>query len=85
MYLSQQIILFACLVFGAQKFGRALEASDFYEYDRSVRLENGDNKFELIKLDTPINFFSDTYDIIYVSIRADARGEHRTHQNVIVT
>lgn len=86
MYFSQQIILFVCLVFGAQHFGRALEVSDFYEYDRSVRLENGDNKFEVIKLDTPINFFSDTYDLIYVSIyermHGASVGRTKMHCNV---
>lgn len=72
MYISQRIILFVCLVLGARHYASALETSDFYEFDRStVRLENGDNKFEIIKLDTPINFFSDTFDHIYVSIPSE--------------
>lgn len=48
--------------------GRSLEISDFYEFERSIRLENGADKSEFIKLETPINFFSDLYDHIYVSI-----------------
>lgn len=48
--------------------GRSLEISDFYEFERTVRLENGADKSEFVKLETPINFFSDLYDHIYVSI-----------------
>lgn len=46
---------------------RSLEVSDFYDFERSIRLENGAGKSEFVKLDTPINFFSDIYDHIYVS------------------
>lgn len=45
----------------------SLEIGDFYDFDRTVRLENGLDKSELIKLNTSINFFSDIYDQIYVS------------------
>lgn len=68
MYFSPRFFVFACLVAGSQYYVGALEISEFYEFDRSVRLENGDNQFEIIKLDTPIHFFSDTFDTIYVSI-----------------
>lgn len=47
---------------------RSLEVSDFYEFERTVQLENGADKSEFVKLDSPINFFSDIYDHIYVSI-----------------
>lgn len=49
-------------------FSRSLEVSDFYDFERTVRLENGADKSEFVKLDAPINFFSDIYDHIYVSI-----------------
>lgn len=49
-------------------FSRSLEISDFYDFERTTRLENGADKSEFVKLDTPINFFSDIYDHIYVSI-----------------
>lgn len=45
----------------------SLEQSDFYDIDRTVRLENGLEKSEFIKLNKSINFFSDIYDHIYVS------------------
>lgn len=77
MYSAQRILLFAFLVAGTRHFGRALEISDFYEYNKIVQLENGDNKFEIIKLDTPINFFSDTFDHIYVSMNRCTRSIDR--------
>lgn len=49
-----------------------LEVSDFYDFDRTVRLENGLDKSEFIKLNTSINFFSDIYDHIYVSNKNSA-------------
>lgn len=50
------------------QYGRSLEISDFYDFERTTRLENGVDKSEFIKLETPIHFFSDIYDHIYVSI-----------------
>lgn len=49
------------------QLGRSLEVSDFYDFEREIHLENGADKSEFVKLDTPINFFSDIYDHIYVS------------------
>ncbi|XP_031633983.1 nidogen [Contarinia nasturtii] len=49
------------------QLSRSLEVSDFYDFERSVRLENGAGKSEFVKLDTPINFFSDIYDHIYIN------------------
>lgn len=49
------------------QIGRPLETSDFYDFDKSFRLENGADKSAYLKLDTPLNFFSDVYDHIYVS------------------
>lgn len=57
---------FAVLLAFAQ-LSRSLEISDFYDFEKTVRLENGAEKFEYIKLDTPIHFFSDIHDHIYVS------------------
>lgn len=83
MYFSQRFFLFAFLVAGAQYYVGALEISDFYEYDRSIRLENGDNQFEIIKLDTPIHFFSDTFDTIYVSIHSGRSLNASKTNNVV--
>lgn len=64
------LILQVVIVFlSITQFGRSLEVSDFYDFERSVRLENGLEKSELIKLEKPINFYSDIYDQIYVSDR----------------
>lgn len=60
-------IIFVLLSF--TQFGRSLEVSDFYDFERTVLLENGLEKSELIKLEKPINFYSDMYDQIYVSDR----------------
>lgn len=57
----------AILLLAIAQLGRSLEISDFYDFERNIRLENGANKFEFVKLDTSINFFSDIYDHIYVS------------------
>lgn len=81
MNISQRIIFLACLVLGVQHFGSAIEVSEFYEFDKTIRLENGENKFEIIKLATPINFFSDTFDHIYVSIMYSNR--QRTLSSIV--
>lgn len=64
-------LIFRCsivlLVFA--HLGRSLEISDFYDFERTLRLENGADKFEFVKLDTPIYFYSDVHDHIYVSVR----------------
>lgn len=57
------------LLLALAQFSRSLEVSDFYDFERTVRLENGVDKSEFVKLDAPINFFSDIYDHIYVSIQ----------------
>lgn len=46
---------------------RSLEISDFYDYEKSFRLENGADKSGYRKLETSLNFFSDFYDHVYVS------------------
>lgn len=60
----QSVVVLLALV----QCGRPLEISDFYDFERITRLENGVDKSEFINLDTPIHFFSDIYDHIYVSI-----------------
>lgn len=50
-------------------FAVALETSDFYEYDKAIRLEHGVDKYEFVSLDTPVHFFSDVVDHVYVSFK----------------
>lgn len=68
MTLNCSIFLSVVIVLALTQSGHSLEVSDFYDFERDVRLENGANKGEFVKLDTPINFFSDIYDHIYVSL-----------------
>lgn len=68
MTLNCSIFLSVVILLALAQSGRCLEISDFYDFERDVRLENGANKGEFVKLDTPINFFSDIYDHIYVSL-----------------
>lgn len=65
---KRSIISSAVILLALAQSGRSLEVSDFYDFDKEIRLENGANKGEFVKLDTPINFFSDIYDHIYVSL-----------------
>lgn len=68
MTISGLIFKGVFLILTINQLGRCVEISDFYDFDRNIRLENGVNKFEFVKLDTSINFFSDIYDHIYVSV-----------------
>lgn len=68
MTLNGSIFLSVVILLALTQSGRSLEISDFYDFEKEVRLENGANKGEFVKLDTPINFFSDIYDHIYVSL-----------------
>jgi hypothetical protein len=43
------------------KTGYVNGIDDFYE-----RLSNGNDKYDFLKLETPIHFYSDKYDHIYV-------------------
>lgn len=63
------IFRFSIVLLVFAHLGRSLEISDFYDFERTVRLENGADKFEFVKLDTPIYFYSDVHDHIYVSVR----------------
>lgn len=56
------------LLFISFKLGNTLEINDFYEYENSFLLENGADKSGYRKLPTSLNFYSDIYDHIYVSI-----------------
>lgn len=67
MTLNCSIFLSVVILLALAQSGRCLEISDFYDFEKTVRLENGAEKFEYIKLDTPIHFFSDIHDHIYVS------------------
>lgn len=67
MTLGRSIFQAVVLLLAIAHLGRSIEISDFYDFEREIRLENGANKFEFVKLDTSINFFSDIYDHIYVS------------------
>lgn len=67
MVLGRSMFRGVVLLLAFAQLGRSLEISDFYDFEREIRLENGANKFEYVKLDTSINFFSDIYDHIYVS------------------
>lgn len=69
--------IFHCAVLLAiAQFGHSIDSEadvnwdprELYEFERTIRLENGAGKSEFIKLDTPINFYSDIYDHIYVSV-----------------
>lgn len=68
MTLSRFIWQAIWVLFALAPFSRSLEVSDFYDFERTVQLENGADKSEFVRLDAPINFFSDIYDHIYVSI-----------------
>lgn len=68
MTLSRSIFQGVVILLTITQLGRSVEISDFYDFERNIRLENGANKFEFVKLDTSINFFSDIYDHIYVSV-----------------
>jgi nidogen (entactin) len=48
----------------------ALTRDDLFEYNNepSEILPRGDEQFEFVKLNTPVHFYSDTYDHIYVSV-----------------
>lgn len=70
MTLGRLIIESAVVLLVLAQLSRSLEISDFYDYDRSVRLENGADKYEFVQLDTPIYFYSDVHDHIYVSALA---------------
>lgn len=65
--LGRSLLSSAVVLLAIAQFGRTVEISDFYDFERTIRLENGADKSEFVKLDTPINFFSDIYDHIYVS------------------
>lgn len=67
MTLNGSIFLSAILLLALAQSGRSLEVSDFYDFERDVRLENGANKGERVELNTSIHFFSDIYEHIYVS------------------
>lgn len=67
MTLNGSIFLSVALLLALAQSGRSLEISDFYDFEKDVRLENGADKGKYVKLDTSINFFSDMYDHIYVS------------------
>lgn len=67
MVLGRLMFRGVVLLLAFAQLGRSLEISDFYDFEKEIRLENGANKFEYVKLDTSINFFSDIYDHIYVS------------------
>lgn len=45
-----------------------LKLDDHFEYNKEIQIKNGEEEFKLIKLPTPVHFFSDTYDHVYVSI-----------------
>lgn len=68
MTLGSLIFQSVIVLLALAHFGRSLEISDFYDFERTVRLENGADKFEYVKLDTPIYFYSDVHDHIYVSV-----------------
>lgn len=68
MTLSRSIFQGVVILLTITQLGRSVEISDFYDFERNIRLEIGANKFEFVKLDTSINFFSDIYDHIYVSV-----------------
>lgn len=68
MTLGSLIFQSVIVLLALAHFGRSLEISDFYDFERTVRLENGADKFEFVKLDTPIYFYSDVHDHIYVSV-----------------
>lgn len=65
--LNGSIFLSVVILLALTQSGRSLEISDFYDFEREYRLENGANKNEFVKLDTQIHFYSDVYDHIYVS------------------
>lgn len=64
----QFIVLLAIAQFGQSNDDVHWDPRELYEFERTIRLENGAGKSEFIKLDTPINFYSDIYDHIYVSV-----------------
>lgn len=68
MTVSRAFVQSLVVLLALAQCGRSLEISDFYDFERTTRLENGADKSEFIKLDTPINFFSDVYDHIHVSV-----------------
>lgn len=67
MTLNGSILLSVVTLLALAQSGCSLEISDFYDYERDIRLENGADRGKYVKLDTSINFFSDMYDHIYVS------------------
>lgn len=65
MHLS--CLLVQCILIFGLPIGKAIGTNELYQYSNANQLEHGLDKFKFLKLDTPIHFFSDTYDHIYVS------------------
>lgn len=65
MHLS--CLLALCILIVGLPIGKAIGINELYQYSKANELEHGLDKFRFLKLDTPIHFYSDTYDHIYVS------------------
>lgn len=63
------LLLCALLIAGSVLPLNAITQLDFFQsYGKGEILRQGDSEFEMIKLDPPMPFFSQTFDHIYVSI-----------------
>lgn len=61
----RKIALFGALLLVCSVNG--LNLGEYFEYDRETQLKNGEEESIFIKLASPVHFFSETYDNIYVS------------------
>ena len=61
------IILIICSIINNVK---SITKDDFYSYQEedSEILARGNEKFDFLKLETPVHFYSQSYDHIYVRI-----------------